>query len=239
MTSAETSTLAGEAYTVVRRRIMRGELALGGSVSRRKLAAELGMSFLPVSEALVRLESEGLLESRPRAGTRVPIPSLEDVEGQYAVREALEAHAALLFVKEATSADITRLRRLASRLDRLNAREQRALYVDLHHEFHYQIAQGARCRALVDAVERSHALASVWFCAMSSPKGGDGTSRHVQLAEVLATRDAERAVDAVRQHIAFGKAHALRVLAPYFEVRKSRADRFSRASAPSLPDAPA
>jgi len=75
----ETPSLAAEAYNVVRQRILRGELVLGQAISRRKLAAELGMSFLPVSEALLRLEVEGLLESRPRAGTRVRIPSREDV----------------------------------------------------------------------------------------------------------------------------------------------------------------
>ena len=69
--SAEPSSLASEAYSVVRQRILRGDIVLGQVISRRKLAAELSMSFLPVSEALLRLEIEGLLESRPRAGTRV------------------------------------------------------------------------------------------------------------------------------------------------------------------------
>jgi GntR family transcriptional regulator, rspAB operon transcriptional repressor len=69
---------------------------LGQPVSRRRLAAELGMSFLPVTEALLRLEFEGLLESRPRAGTRVRIPSPQDVEGNYVVRQALETQAAIL-----------------------------------------------------------------------------------------------------------------------------------------------
>src|SRR2546426_10755518 len=91
------SSLASEAYEFVKHRILRGELIMGQVISRRKVAAELGMSFLPVSEALLRLEFEGLLESRPRAGTRVRIPSREDVRGHYIVREALEAQAARLF----------------------------------------------------------------------------------------------------------------------------------------------
>src|SRR5678815_2977146 len=91
--SAEQSSLASEAYSVVRQRILRGDIALGQVISRRKLAAELSMSFLPVSEALLRLEIEGLLESRPRAGTRVRIPSPEDVQGHYAVSYThLRAH---------------------------------------------------------------------------------------------------------------------------------------------------
>src|SRR5678810_1278025 len=91
------SSLAAEAYEFVKQRILRGELPLGQVISRRKIAAELGMSFLPVSEALLRLEFEGLLESRPRAGTRVRIPSREDVEGHYIVRQALETQAAIRF----------------------------------------------------------------------------------------------------------------------------------------------
>ena len=62
--SAEQSSLASEAYTVVRQRILRGDITLGQVISRRKLAAELSMSFLPVSEALLRLEIEGLVAVR-------------------------------------------------------------------------------------------------------------------------------------------------------------------------------
>ena len=72
-TSAANPSLSREAYQVVRQRILRGELQLGQMISRRKLALELGMSFLPVSEALLRLEVEGLLESRPRAASAHPI----------------------------------------------------------------------------------------------------------------------------------------------------------------------
>src|SRR5919204_2278278 len=118
--SAEASSLAAEAYGIVRRRIARGKVGLGQVISRRKIAAELGMSFLPVSMALLRLEFEGLLESRPRAGTRVRIPSREDVRGHYIVREALEVQAAMLFAAVATAEDRIDLQRLASRVDELS-----------------------------------------------------------------------------------------------------------------------
>ena len=117
---ATTSTLANAAYGIVRRRLLRGQLSLGQAVSRRKLAAELGMSFLPVSEALLRLEFEGLLESRPRAGTRVRIPSADDVHGHYLVRETLEIQAAKLFAEVASKVERQALRRLAARVDRMS-----------------------------------------------------------------------------------------------------------------------
>ena len=115
--AAQQSSLASEAYSVVRQRILTGTIGLGQVISRRKLAAELRMSFLPVSEALLRLEVEGLLESRPRAGTRVRIPSAEDVQGHYVVREALEVQAALRFAAFATPRERFELKKLANRVD--------------------------------------------------------------------------------------------------------------------------
>src|SRR5215212_106562 len=142
--SAEYSSLAAEAYNVVRQRIVRGDIALGQVISRRKLAAELSMSFLPVSEALLRLEFEGLLESRPRAGTRVRIPSPEDVKGQYVVREALEVQAAMRFAQLATDHERTDLRHLAERVDALAKQPNRQLYVPEHQKLHARIAQCSR-----------------------------------------------------------------------------------------------
>src|SRR6266446_6345001 len=148
------ASLAAEAYEFVKHRILRGFLPMGQVISRRKIAAELGMSFLPVSEALLRLEFEGLLESRPRAGTRVRIPSRDDVRGHYIVREALEVQAAMLFAQVATRAERAELRKLAARVDAVAMQPNRTLYVVLHLKLHQRIAECTRCRALCDAIEK-------------------------------------------------------------------------------------
>src|SRR6516165_5362331 len=157
--SAAPASLASEAYEFVKQRILHGELPMGQVISRRKIAAELGMSFLPVSEALLRLEFEGLLESRPRAGTRVKIPSRDDVRGHYIVREALEVQAAMLFAAVATAEDRAELQKCAARVDAMSVSDQ-ALYLPAHEKLHRQIADGARCSALSIAIEKTHALAS-------------------------------------------------------------------------------
>src|SRR5678809_589152 len=149
--AAQQSSLASEAYAVVRQRILTGTIGLGQVISRRKLAAELRMSFLPVSEALLRLEVEGLLESRPRAGTRVRIPSAEDVQGHYVVREALEVQAALRFTQVAMPGERSELKKLAVRVDQLSQQMDRPLYQTVHQKLHARIAQCARCPALLDA----------------------------------------------------------------------------------------
>lgn len=227
--SAETASLAAEAYNVVRQRIARGELVLGQAISRRQLAAELGMSFLPVTEALLRLQFEGLLESRPRAGTRVRIPSPQDVEGNYVVRQALETHAATLFAEVATAAERAELRRLAARVDALSMKADRSMYVALHLKLHHRIAECARCDALREAIERAHAMAMIWYCVMRKPSPDDSPRRHQDLVEEILTGDPVRIAVAVREHLAVGRRHTLELLEPYF---KTTSRRFSRIAAP-------
>jgi len=174
----EINSLAGGAYGILRERILRGELPIGKVISRRQLATELGMSLLPVSEAFLRLEFEGLLESRPRAGTRVRIPTEQDVRGHYVVREALEAEAARLFAEAATAQERAELQKLAARVDALSAQTDgdRFLYLSLHEKFHHRIAECTRCQPLVDAIEKNHVLASTWLCVARQAAPGQGCS---------------------------------------------------------------
>jgi DNA-binding GntR family transcriptional regulator len=225
-----TSTLANEAYAIVRRRLLRGQLSLGQAVSRRKLAAELGMSFLPVSEALLRLEFEGLLESRPRAGTRVRIPSADDVRGHYVVRESLETQAARLFAEVASPAERRALRRLGARVDRLSQDVDRRRYLGVHYEFHRLIAEGARCPVLSAAIEQTCALSSTWFCVLPRPAQARPPRRHRDLAAALATGTPAQAAAAMRQHVRWSRHEALDRLQPYFELRKSSGRTFSRSA---------
>jgi len=222
------SSLASEAYAVVRHRILTGTIGLGQVISRRKLAAELRMSFLPVSEALLRLEVEGLLESRARAGTRVRIPSPEDVEGHYVIREALEVQSAIRFASAATVNERTDLKKLADRVDTLGMQGDRAAYQTAHLNLHARIAQCARCPALLEAIEKTHALASIWYCTMRQPQPTDSTSRHRELAEALCDGSAQQAAEAVRRHLAVALIRSLEVLQPYFELRKANGTTFYR-----------
>ena len=223
-----TPSLAAEAYTVVRQRILRGELVLGQVISRRKLAAELGMSFLPVSEALLRLEVEGLLESRPRAGTRVRIPTREDVRGHFIVRGALEAQAAKLFTEYATPAERAELRKLAARVDALAVKPDRTLYTVLHHRLHRRVAECSRCPMLTDAIEKTHALASIWFGLLRQSAPGVPRRRHQDLIDALSRGPAEAAADAMREHNAVAMVQTLEVLKPYFRLREAHRRTFYR-----------
>jgi DNA-binding GntR family transcriptional regulator len=210
--------LSGEAYSIIRERILRGQIAVGEVISRRRLAIELGMSLLPISEAFLRLEFEGLLESRPRAGTRVRIPSREDVEGHYVVREALEIQAARLYASHATAEERAAMLKLAMRVDAMSAEPEanRTVYLSLHERLHRQIAEYGRCAALCEAIEKTCALSSIWLCIGQHVSDGHTPSRHRELIETLAKGDLEVATAAMRRHISSSRDSIVERLEPYF-----------------------
>lgn len=227
------NSLAEEAYVILRERILRGELPMGQVISRRKIASELGMSLLPVAEAVRRLELEGLLESRPRAGTRVRIPSEQDVQGHYVVREALEVQAAKLFAEVATARERTELQKLAARVDLLYAQSQKnqrnyLLFLGVHEKLHRRIAEGTHCPALVEAIEKNHALASTWLCVPREEARPEPVRRHSELVEVVSTGTPAAAAKAMSAHIHAALQHTLQRLETHFQHRESNLKSFAR-----------
>jgi DNA-binding GntR family transcriptional regulator len=222
--------LAAEAYAIVRERIIRGELAIGQVISRRKLAAELGMSFLPITEALIRLENEGLLESKPRAGTRVKVPTRQDVEGHYVIREALEVQAAMLFAERAERGERSELLKLAKRVDALSIQPNgdRLVFAALHEKLHRLIAEFARCVPLSDAISNLYAAAATWLCATRPlPQANSGTE-HQDLMKVLVTANPTAAGEAMRKHIRHTMECALLRLEVFFRLQKEYPREYPR-----------
>lgn len=74
----------------LREEILAGDIEPGTWLRQDDLAARLGVSRLPIREALRILESEGLAESMPNRGARVPALDLHEVNTLYQMRERLE-----------------------------------------------------------------------------------------------------------------------------------------------------
>ena len=189
------------------------------------------MSFLPVSEALLKLEHEGLLESRPRAGTRVRIPTRADVEGHYVVREALESQAAMLFAASATREERAEMLKLAARVDALASQPEgnRMVYLGLHEKLHRRIAECARCHALADAIARSTAMASIWLSATRAASRENPPANHESMVKLVAASDPDIAASAMREHIRASRECTLTGLAPYFQLQNAQPETYIRA----------
>ncbi|MEJ7605479.1 MAG: GntR family transcriptional regulator [Bryobacteraceae bacterium] len=208
------------AYQQIRDKILRGEYPLGAALSRRKLAEELGMSFLPVSEALQRLEMDGVVESKPRVGTRVRVPTKQDIRERYMLREALETQAAREFVEHASEQIRLELLNMGRHLDQLYAccegGDSDFLYSvhSYHMKFHLRIAEASNCRLLREAIEREQVLVFNWLFDTAAERRTLPTKFHLELATALASGDVDIAERNMRAHIRYGLDDVLRALEP-------------------------
>ena len=219
--SRESASLAGRAYVEIRNKILKGDLPVGMALSRRKLAEELNVSVPPVMEALQRLERDGLVESKPRVGTRVRIPTQQDVEDRSIVREALETQAARLFAERATTEEKEELRQMGRRVDQLYAATENSsadseflFSVNSYHmKLHLRIAECARCPALRDAIEKEQVLIFNWLFDTAAERRLLGSDFHARLSDALASESPDNAALAMRQHIRRGLREVLDGLA--------------------------
>lgn len=216
-----------QAYQQILDQILRGTLPLGAVVSRRSLAEQFGMSFIPVAEALQRLERDGLVESRPRAGTRVKIPTLDEIRGRFEMREALECQSARLCAERMTYQERLDLQRGAKHMDTLFARsakgdvdDEMAFAVQQYHtEFHTKIAVYARSQPLGAAIESNHLLVFNWLFNTASGIDTRPQSFHLSLAEAICSGDPQVAESAMRAHVRYGIDEVLQAFEPKMHSR--------------------
>jgi DNA-binding GntR family transcriptional regulator len=213
--------LSNKAYFQIRERILRGELKPGEVLSARRLATEFKMSLLPVAQALRQLEGDKLVESRPRAGTRVRIPQPEEVRGRCVVREALEAQSARLCCVQATMKQRMELMRMARQLDTLYDRfgrdhdaELQYIVHTLHFELHMRIAEYARCPELKEAIETNQVLIYNWFFDLAANRRLLPPGFHSRLLQAVTGSDPLAADEAMRAHVQYGVVEALEQIVP-------------------------
>lgn len=226
--NAGKESLSERAYQQIRDEILSGELSIGDILSRRRLADRFNMSFLPITEALNRLESEGLVESRPRIGTRVRIPSEEDIRDSNVIREALESQAARLCAQRMTTEEKKQLRTSAKHLDELHKicatepEDSRFMFSvhTFHMQFHMQIAEFSRCSGLRNAIEKEHVLVFNWFYDTIAKRRTNPQAFHSTLAEALCSGDPLVADSAMRAHVSYGVNQVLERLSKYANNRE-------------------
>ena len=117
----------------LREAIIGGEFPPGSWLRQDDLAARFGASRLPVREALRILQSEGLVETFPNRGARVPMLDLADVDISYRMRERLEP---LTLVERLAHLSEAQLRRMEALQEQIEANADVARFLVLDRDFH-------------------------------------------------------------------------------------------------------
>lgn len=193
--------LADKAYEAIREFVLDGEFLAGERLGERQLAGRLGVSRLPVREALRRLGEEGLLEEIPHRGRFVRSFTPDDIVDIYNVRLALEPAAIRLVTR--MGQPLGRLERSIEAMREAVAHDEIGTLNRLELEFHQAICDLSGNSILSGSFA---AIAGRVRLAMSLdnyayPDRGRIPEEHVPLLEAIASGHEDHAASAIVAHI--------------------------------------
>ncbi|MGW5518150.1 GntR family transcriptional regulator [Nocardia africana] len=197
---------SSQAYEMLMAEILRGRWQPGDTLSTYALSEELQISRTPISEALKRLESEGLVEIIPQVGCRVVRPNSATVAELFAIRGVLEGLAAEAAAKAMSAKQIAELGGVLERMEAATDRGDDVAYSDLNYDFHMQIIEGSGMQRLSQTVHGVWSLLRYQLARLPSRGDQMGVSmeesrpEHRAIFEALECRAAKRARTLAEQH---------------------------------------
>ena len=198
------TSLAHKAYTYILNRILQNEYVPGQIINRREIAQTLGISISPVTEAMVLLENEGLLETFSRKGTQVRVVTDDDFAGYLFLREAIECSVVRLIAGKRIYENREELLRLARLVDTATWGNLEYYYAD--KDFHQALVDLCQNSAISKEYHRISTLGLYFTPTHIRLKGSfDGGVNHCELVTLLAESSSEDAARILQRHIHSGK----------------------------------
>ena len=202
---ADASSLRQTIYEDVRHRLITGKIAPGVAISTRGLAQQLGVSQMPVRDALSRISAEGAVEIRSKRAIMVPRMSPARLEEIMRCRLLLEPTAAAEALPHIDAARLRLIRAADKATDRALEEGDVNGYMESNYRFHQLIYSAAPAPILNRMIE------SLWMQFgpfMRVVYGRYGTSklvdRHVAATDAIAAKDSAALHEAIRGDIGDG-----------------------------------
>jgi len=197
-------TLVDYAAGQLRESILSREFAPGEWIRLDALADSLGMSPIPLREALRMLASEGLMVQQPHRGYVVASASVADLQETYRLRLVLEPLAVKLAVPQLTDADIADLTASAEAMSAAFAAGDWVAYRENHRAFHFTIYNRSGSKWVVRFSEMLWLNAQRYQRMMMEMKGEfrRRNQEHKALLQACKARDADEAAELMRVHLA-------------------------------------
>jgi DNA-binding GntR family transcriptional regulator len=183
----------------------------GWRLSEERLATLFGVSRTPIREALTRLTESSLAKRDERGTLRVDPITAEKILEVYAVRRVLDGLSAGLAARVGTPLVLVELRQVNRMLAEAAAAKDFAVVAKLNLDFHAAVARASRNVLLTQFVEQIH----TWIRRIPTTtlsygnRAEESVVEHGHLIDAIADRDAERAEQLARDHMA--KAESIRI----------------------------
>lgn len=192
----------------IREKILSGEIKAGQPLRQAALAEELNVSRIPVREALLQLEAEGLVSFEPHKGATATELSPEQVDELFDLRALLEADLMERSIPNLTDQDLDEAESLLAELEKaLSSQDYANTWSELNNQFHNCLYRGANRPQSFELVNSLNQNADRYIRMHLMLAGGitKAEQEHHLLLELCRARDTKKAVKLMNQHILTAK----------------------------------
>ncbi|HLL69696.1 MAG TPA: GntR family transcriptional regulator [Micromonosporaceae bacterium] len=189
--------------------ILTGLLTPGTHLNAEGLAKHLGVSHIPVREALRSLGADGWIEYRPHLGAYVRARSEQELADLFEMRLELEARAAALAAERRTGTELGALDEL---LTRQATTEDPLELARINAQFHIAVAACSHNELLTGFVRALSMRARFYFSTVAPSRREESLRDHRDIVEALRRRDAATAEKVGRAHVSSTRLDVLDVL---------------------------
>jgi DNA-binding GntR family transcriptional regulator len=204
----------------MRAAILSGHYKPGEWLRQERLAQDLGVSQMPVREALKELAAEGLIEHVPYRGARVVVFSLHDILDLYSHRSFLEGRAAFIAAEIITSEELAVIKDLQTEVEKHGAPEAVVKYRELNRKLHQQIYLASRREYLIRTLNQMWAtfptmLIANFAATAAQPlpeRDSVDVAEHRAIISALESHNAPAAEQAMKKHILVTADHLVAFL---------------------------
>ena len=193
-----------EAYSIIKAKIISGELAPKSDISEEALQAELNVSRTPIREALQLLQKDGFVDIYPRKGIIVTGISLDLLNQIYDIRLVLEPFAAKRALGRISDSFLIKSKEKFLKIwpDDASVAEVEKYYTELDYAFHAAIHKYADNRFISDVTtlvsEHEKRVRHITFDIQTNKCC---ISEHIDIIDAFLDRDLDRLLTAVTTHV--------------------------------------
>lgn len=193
----------------IRTMILTGKLRSGERIDQDAIAEQLGVSRLPVREALIALDQEGLVTTIPRKGTYVQRLDRDDIVDHYQLFGQVAGLAAARACARMTPEQVEELAEIHERMHATrNVHEQE----QLNHELHRMINTASGSKRIASMVKLLSRSLPMPYADFPTAWLGEAERQHQEIVDAFRRRDTLAAQRAMEQHIVASGRHAVDVL---------------------------
>jgi DNA-binding GntR family transcriptional regulator len=185
----------------IRERIVAGEFPPGERLAEERLSEELGVSRMPVREALRMLAAEGLVTIEPRRGASVTVYTDAQVQELIEVRATLEGLNAKLAAKRHDPRQIAELERILADAAKITEKSDLAQIQAANERFHKAVEQIAANSVLMNIVRSLRDRTALIFAKQSRARVRQNWDEHADIVRAVISGDAELAGLLASRHV--------------------------------------